>query len=429
MISAGRLIRWALQPLLLSLAILVAAWLLASSARSIPPSFYGLWLYGPRLALAGLTVLGVVYRQGRVLLIALLLALGLSLQNYANLPAGAAQVSLRDIVITVMVPLNLALIGWLKERGLLTVFTIVRLSVVLGQLLLLAGWWRLWPESFNHAVARSDSDWLHAHIGAQLQYPQIGYLAMTVGGISLLASAWRQGSHLAFGLLVAYGGYVSGILRPDHPGQLHAGSIAIGLILCIAILRDTYNLAYRDELTGLPQRRSLNELCLSLSGDYAVAMIDVDRFKKFNDKHGHDTGDDVLKMVAAQIARVREGGRAFRYGGEEFTVVYPSRTKEQALNSLEQVREAIQDYEMVIRPPRPASDALPIAKRGKGGTNRRMVSVTISIGVADRSDRSDRPDDVLKKADQALYRAKKAGRNRVAVWTEKRLRKERSQAG
>ena len=64
---------------------------------------------------------------------------------------------------------------------------------------------------------------------------------------------------------------------------------------------------------------------------YVLAMADVDHFKSFNDTHGHDTGDQVLKLVAARLAQVKGGGRAFRYGGEEFTVLFPDRTLDEAL--------------------------------------------------------------------------------------------------
>src|SRR5690606_25573480 len=118
------------------------------------------------------------------------------------------------------------------------------------------------------------------------------------------------------------------------------------LILCVAILLDSYHMAYRDELTGIPARRALNQLLLSLGSRYTIAMLDVDHFKKFNDTHGHDVGDQVLKMVAHKIADVKGGGKGFRYGGEEFTIVFPGKTIQQAEEHLEAVREAIGDYRM-----------------------------------------------------------------------------------
>ena len=82
-------------------------------------------------------------------------------------------------------------------------------------------------------------------------------------------------------------------------------------------------MAYDDELTGLPARRALNEALTRLRGVYTVAMVDIDHFKRFNDEHGHDVGDQLLRMVGARVGEVRGGGRAFRYGGEEFAVLFP----------------------------------------------------------------------------------------------------------
>ena len=78
-------------------------------------------------------------------------------------------------------------------------------------------------------------------------------------------------------------------------------------------------------------------------------MADVDHFKNFNDTHGHDIGDQVLKLVAARLAEVEGGGRAFRYGGEEFCVIFDGRTAAQALPHLEAIRASIEDYQMAIR--------------------------------------------------------------------------------
>jgi diguanylate cyclase (GGDEF)-like protein len=179
----------------------------------------------------------------------------------------------------------------------------------------------------------------------------------------------------------------------------------------LSIIVSTYFLAYRDELTSLPSRRALYQKSLSLGRKYSVAMMDIDHFKKFNDTYGHDVGDQVLKLVAAKLAKVKNGGHVFRYGGEEFTVIFPRKIAEQTLDELEKVRQSIADYSIAIRrPERKGKSARKTSKR----SNMTTVSVTISIGVATREHKQSF-DQVMKQADVKLYQAKSNGRNNVTA--------------
>jgi GGDEF domain-containing protein len=190
-------------------------------------------------------------------------------------------------------------------------------------------------------------------------------------------------------------------------------SAAGALVLMAALLHDSHNMAFCDELTGLPSRRALNEDLRGLGRRYAVAMADVDHFKRFNDVHGHSVGDQVLRMVASRLQRVGAGGKAYRYGGEEFAIIFPGKGAGEVLAPLEELRGTIADYRMVLRDKdRPADDQTGRSRRNsrQGGST---VSVTISIGVADSSDGGGGPEDVVRAADRALYRAKGKGRNQV----------------
>ena len=183
------------------------------------------------------------------------------------------------------------------------------------------------------------------------------------------------------------------------------------LIFVVAVLEANYFMAYQDGLTGLPARRALNEALLKVGDTYAVAMADVDRFKQFNDLYGHDIGDQVLRMVGAKLAQVGGGGRAFRYGGEEFALVFPGKGTEEVVPLVNEIRKAVEDATFTIRGrgrPRKKPDS-PRNTRSL----RRAVTITISIGVAERNGRNTSPDQVIKAADRALYRAKDGGRNRV----------------
>ncbi|MCE7764570.1 diguanylate cyclase [Pseudomonas putida] len=199
------------------------------------------------------------------------------------------------------------------------------------------------------------------------------------------------------------------------PFTLNIMCSQVMLMIAAAVAHEAYQMAFRDELTGLPGRRALNERMQRLGRNYVIAMTDVDHFKKFNDTHGHDVGDQVLRLVASRLAKVTGGGRAYRYGGEEFALVFAGKTAEECVPHVEAVREVIANYVMHLRDQssRPQDDTS--GRQRRAGSSGGTVSVTISIGVAERQVDHRNPEAVLKSADQALYSAKGAGRNCVMV--------------
>jgi len=194
---------------------------------------------------------------------------------------------------------------------------------------------------------------------------------------------------------------------------LPALSVAALLLMLAATLQESFHMAFGDELTGLPGRRAFNETLKRATGTYSIAMIDVDHFKKFNDTHGHDVGDQVLRLVAGQLRRIGGGGKAYRYGGEEFTLVFPGRSLDECRPHLEAVRRAIETYQLHLRDKsnRPQSDRAGRQQRRSSASG--TVSVTISIGVAEREPHQRSAEEVIRSADKALYSAKRAGRNCV----------------
>ena len=185
--------------------------------------------------------------------------------------------------------------------------------------------------------------------------------------------------------------------------------------------------ATHDTLTGVANRKAFDiefqrsiQRARDTKEPLSLLMCDIDHFKKFNDTHGHDVGDQVLKMVAARIARVRGGGNAYRFGGEEFVIVFPGTALARAFSHLEALRLDIANHGLMLRTAeRPAqsparANARPRKPRAASApAGGKKLSVTISIGAAERNEKLDAPADVLTAADKALYRAKRAGRNRV----------------
>jgi len=177
-----------------------------------------------------------------------------------------------------------------------------------------------------------------------------------------------------------------------------------------AVIQGSWSMAYLDELTGLPGRRALEEQMRQLGGRYAIAMVDVDHFKHFNDRYGHDVGDQVLRFVASRLRKPALAGKPFRYGGEEFCLLYGGRDLAQVRDELEEVRADIESCRFDLRQGGRRTD-----DTGPGDGQPDMLSITVSIGAAQHGEHLDEPWTVLKAADKALYDAKHAGRNRVSL--------------
>jgi diguanylate cyclase (GGDEF)-like protein len=309
-------------------------------------------------------------------------------------------------VVTLLLPLNLAWLALGRERGLFNLWGFARLVVLVGQIPLVAIIFVYYPD----IVSFFGVNFLSLDLSARVTLAQPAMAAYLIALIVLLINLFRRQGAVDVGFIWALVASYLGLAV--YTGLLSTICLATaGMILAVSVVEAAYSMAYRDDLTGLPGRRALNEMLLRMRGNYAVAMLDIDFFKKFNDSYGHDVGDQVLKMVATRISRVTGGGKAFRYGGEEFTVVFPGRHGDQVLLHLEKLRKAVEAAGFTLR----SRGRLQRGKKSRGRkiSDVKNVGVTISIGVASRESRKLSPDDVMKKADQALYKAKKGGRNKV----------------
>jgi diguanylate cyclase (GGDEF)-like protein len=315
--------------------------------------------------------------------------------------------------VSLWLPLVFALIGLWPERGSPRRDISVRLTVlatVLGPFCLLAG---QDPEGMQRLI--SDTHWpaISTGFSALAQLPGWAFL-LALLGLGLHAHRNRRPSNLAS--VLALGCMYLMLPRIFHTPLLLATVPVVAMVLLIsAVVQEAFDLAFRDDLTGLPGRRALNEALKRLGGQYTIAMVDVDHFKKFNDTHGHDAGDEVLKLVARRLGQVGGGGRAFRYGGEEFSLVFAGCDARSAREAIEDVRVAVEKSRMQLRNrgDRDRDDSRGQQRRGQGGSGA-TVNVTVSIGVADHRAGST-PQAVIKAADKALYAAKDGGRNCVRV--------------
>ena len=197
-------------------------------------------------------------------------------------------------------------------------------------------------------------------------------------------------------------------LAEEGQDQLQTLAAAVGDHMALALanihLRDNLrHQAIRDSLTGLFNRRYLEETlereihrAMRNETPLAIVMLDLDHFKQFNDNWGHAAGDHLLHTLGDFIlSNIRGGDIACRYGGEEFLLVMPGSSLEVTVKRADEIRQGV--------------EALPVFYDGK------QLGITVSMGVALFPDHGVTREDVLRAADEAMYKAKAAGRDRVMV--------------
>ena len=292
----------------------------------------------------------------------------------------------------------------LQERGLFSSFGALRTG--LGLLILSIGYAGL--KYYSPTIQQAlDTPILHASLHGMSKASDfiliIAFIALVfIFLISLLFEV--QSQKAPFWMLCSQ---MIPFLFLQESSHFILFSLVTSLIAISALVHDAYRMAYVDTLTSIPSRRALEERFLHLGSHYSIAMADIDFFKKFNDKFGHDIGDDVLKLVAKELSHIKNGGKAYRYGGEEFTILFSGKKKEDCIMALEEVRERIFRRGFVIRDKnRPEK----IPQEVKKAITVKKERLSISLGLA-MSCKGKTPNDILKIADDALYKAKESGRN------------------
>jgi diguanylate cyclase (GGDEF)-like protein len=369
-------------------------------------------IYPYLVAVAGM-LLGWRFNRSRLIFAIFLLALADRGLLLFSPDAGAASAGVgRTVYNTIgfLLPLNLVFISRMKERGILTLHGIVRLSLILLQALgvFLICKYEEWGLAgfFNYFLADG-----HLLSRLPLSLPCLfsfgaAFLSLTLGFIRH-ESVIENGFFWA--LLSVFLAFAVGKVGPISTIYLATS----GLVLVVSVIETSHSMAFKDELTGIPGRRALEEKLLQLSGNFTVAMLDIDFFKKFNDRYGHEVGDQVLRLVASKLTVVSGAGKPFRYGGEEFTIIFPGLNSTAAISHVEKLRKSVERTRFVVRGSGRSGKRLEKSRRVGGF--RKRVKVTISIGVAEKNEKYTSPEQVLMAADKALYRAKKAGRNRTST--------------
>jgi len=310
--------------------------------------------------------------------------------------------------VAFLLPLNLMALSLMTERGALARSGIVWLSAALLQWFLVG--WVCRPE-LAEVAASLEIAYVNPRLTAWTPIAQPALLAFVVTLVLQLSRFLVYKNAVESGFMWALvASFIA--LHGSRFGWSPTNYFATaGLILFLALLESSYKMTYHDELTGVPGRLALDQALHGLGHRYAVAIVDIDHLTDVNEICGHAVGDQVLQMVASKIASVSGGGKTFRYSGEEFAVLFPGKSAGETLAHLETLRKTV-EASRLVQPGRGHVREQPEQPSGDSSTGEEL-SMTISVGVAERDDRKTTPEQVIKGAYKALYRAKLDGGNLV----------------
>lgn len=406
--------------------------------------FFG-WLTLPPAGLSFLFYCGVIggillawrFHSGRVFFCLLVLFLAeQAISFFAGSQHGlgpAGLIALR--AVAVLVPADFVLISLMQERGFTLASTapVAILLFVESVVVIVLG------ENAEQFISTAHT----RHAAVSVSLPEYALFVIAGAAVLLIARFLFTRKTVDGALFWSLLAFVE-FLRDAGSAHLSTPySATAAAILAISIIENSYLLAYHDELTALPSRRAFNDALIRLQDAYSIAVVDIDHFKKFNDTYGHETGDQVLRLVATRLAQVTGGGTAYRCGGEEFTILFPGKTTGEVVDHLERLRLLIESSEFrarggdrrrLPRGPDRRTEGSAVRRRKKADairelsqrTSIRPLSVTVSIGVAGSAGDASDPDIIMQSADKALYRAKANGRNRLETASVRRGPKARA---
>lgn len=359
--------------------------------------------------LTGMGLSWVFHHSREFNLFLLLAVIYISLSKYIWNTELKVDPQLAYLLLVSLIPINYLINLLLRERGILNQYGVRRFVILAIQLYSIA-----WVLEHPYAPLKEalTLSYFNYSLFKLTTITQPLIFAIAVTGLIILFRLLQTSSVLIAGILSSYIAITTALHFYQQSQLAIIFTLLAGLLILISIIINAYSLAYLDELTNLPSRRALVQAMSTLGKRYCIAMVDVDHFKKFNDKYGHDIGDQVLKKLASQLREVRSG-KAFRYGGEEFALIFPNKNLHEARLFCDELCKAVENSPFMLR-----DKKRPKTKQQNAKVKQRKakpLKITISIGLAESSQQLLTADDVIKQADKALYKAKNNGRNQVAI--------------
>lgn len=370
------------------------------------------------LLLIGLSLSWVFHHSREFNLLLLFIVIYIALDKLIWHPIIKTDQQLAYLLIVALIPINFLYHYFSRERGIYSQYGLRRVIFLAAQLFLI--YWLL-----TNPIPEIKSYLTFSYFKFNfLKYTAISQplmLLIAITAMVFLSRLIKKAEALNGGLLTSFIAIIAAMQFYQYPQVATLFIILAELLVIISITFNAYFLAYLDELTNLPSRRALVQNMSTLGKRYTIAMVDVDHFKKFNDTYGHDIGDQVLKKLANKL-RLTRGGKAFRYGGEEFTILFPNKNIDEARLVCETLCKNVEDDPFLLRdkkrpknnPPKAAKNNRDKSNKNKGNKDK-SLTITVSIGLAERSEDYPKASQVIKQADKALYKAKNNGRNQVSA--------------
>lgn len=381
--------------------VILSAWAAASRADVFSAALQSLFNVLPYVFALFALSLSIGYQNGNSFFLSCFILF--SYVFFIALSKTPEKLSDAVTLISILFPVNAIWLGFSRERGIFSYYGRNKALILFGQVL-----WIVIRVFANSAGISSQTD----NMGIiRIKAPAMALYVVSIFILLLNYILQKRYMNLVF-MVVLLASFIA-LHFANRVIILSIFTTAMFTIVVIALLDISYSLAFYDALTGVLSRRAFEQEILKHENNYAIAMVDLDHFKHINDKYGHDVGDEVLKMVASTLKENAGGAKIFRYGGEEFIVLFAGMSYNDIRVHLDNMRKAVEKRTFFV------GDKSPSVKKSVNDNlksrSSETIKVTVSIGAACKTGNLKNIYDVIKKADEALYKSKNNGRNCITM--------------
>lgn len=365
----------------------------------------------PIIVIGAGVVLGLFFKRIWLMLVILILAIADRALLYfaANTDVTMEEGRLIYHAISFLLPINLCLFAFMKRRGDMKWQSIWFLSAILLQGCGVAFIYQYKSLGFGAFLEYSSVKW------ALLEHIPLSQLALFSFGIAFVYYLFlyirTRGvieRSFCWALIAIF--YALALSRIGPVSSIYFSTA--GLIFVISVIENIYVEGFQDEVTDLPTGKSMHGILSQLDRGYTLALIEVDNFERLKENHGRRLSKQVLRSIGSKLTSVTGKGKPFRYRGEVFAIVFPGMFLQDMLPKIEELRQTIKKLGPILHSQKSPGKKPRKLKRIEILANK--IPVTVSIGVAERSDADMSPQQAIQKAEKALGTAKREGHDQMS---------------